>query len=182
MQHDELKKSMSTLEQILAKTNADIKIDVTASETAKAKILDKYRNSSNSCIIIALVLLAMIFGGFNPRSLPVELKIYLIIYLSIAAAWYRFLSFKLRDIDIATLSPARLFAKTGTLRLLTLSGEIVLFVGLAVLYTLLIPKLWMYSTFGFWGTIIFLAIGVTVCICYYVPRYVKLFRELNSIK
>ena len=39
MQLDELKKSMSTLDQLLAKTNTDIKINVSTSETAKSKIL-----------------------------------------------------------------------------------------------------------------------------------------------
>lgn len=41
MQLNELKKSMSTLEQVLAKTNSDIKIDVSTSQTAKTKILKK---------------------------------------------------------------------------------------------------------------------------------------------
>ena len=43
MKLDELKKNMSTLDQVLAKTNSDIKINVSASETAQAKILKKFR-------------------------------------------------------------------------------------------------------------------------------------------
>ena len=39
MHLDKLKKGMSTLEQVLAKTNSDIKINVAASETAQSKIL-----------------------------------------------------------------------------------------------------------------------------------------------
>ena len=37
MQLDELKKSMSTLEQVLAKTSSDININVEASETAQRR-------------------------------------------------------------------------------------------------------------------------------------------------
>ena len=41
MQLDELKKSMSTLEQVLAKTNTDIKINVSASEPRRPRYLKK---------------------------------------------------------------------------------------------------------------------------------------------
>ena len=46
---------MSTLEQVLAKTDSDIKINVSASQTAKTKILKKIRQGFVSCIIIAVV-------------------------------------------------------------------------------------------------------------------------------
>lgn len=62
MQLDELKKSMSTLEQVLTKTNSDIRINVSVSETAQSKILRKFRRSFTSCLILAVVFAAMIAG------------------------------------------------------------------------------------------------------------------------
>lgn len=61
---------MSTLEQVLAKTNTDIKIDVAASETAQAKILKKFRQGFISCLILAVVFAAGAIGGINPKSFP----------------------------------------------------------------------------------------------------------------
>ena len=58
MQLNELKKSMSTLEQVLAKTNSDIKINISTVQTAKTKILKKIRQGFVSCIIIAIVFTA----------------------------------------------------------------------------------------------------------------------------
>ena len=49
MQLNELKKSMSTLEQVLAKTNSDIEINVSTSQTAKTKILKKIRLGGHFC-------------------------------------------------------------------------------------------------------------------------------------
>lgn len=74
MQLDELKKSMSTLEQVLAKTNTDIKINVSASETAQTKILKKFRQGFTSCLILAIVFAAMALGNLNPYSFPYRLK------------------------------------------------------------------------------------------------------------
>ena len=75
MQLNELKKSMSTLEQVLAKTNSDIKINVSTSQTAKTKILKKIRQGFVSCIILAIVFTAMALGNIEPKSFPNYLKI-----------------------------------------------------------------------------------------------------------
>ena len=75
MQLNELKKSMSTLEQVLAKTNSDIKINVSTSQTAKTKILKKIRQGFVSCIILAIVFTAMALGNVEPQSFPNYLKI-----------------------------------------------------------------------------------------------------------
>lgn len=182
MQIDELKKSMSTLDQILAKTNSDIRINVSASETAKTKILRKFRQSSTSCFILAVVFASMIAGGVSQQALSVGLKIYLVIYLLLAAVWYLFLYRKLSDINIATLPPAKLFSKTANIRMMVLSGEVLFGIGLVILFTLLLPSMWTLSRIGFWGMIATLAVGIIVGVLYYLPQYIKLFRDLNSIK
>ena len=61
---------MSTLEQVLAKTNSDIKIDVSTSQTAKSKILKKFRQGFVSCIILAVVFTAMALGNVETQSFP----------------------------------------------------------------------------------------------------------------
>ena len=182
MQLDELKKSMSTLEQVLAKTNSDIKINVSASETAKTKILKKFRQGFTSCLILAAVFAAMVAGGINSESLPANLKIYLIVYLMLGGIWYMFLYRKLGNIDIATLPPAKLFAKTANIKMLMLSGEILFGIGLAILFTILLPEAWASNPIGFWDMIATLAVGIILGALHYWPQYIKLFRDLNSIK
>lgn len=182
MQLDELKKSMSTLEQVLAKTNSEININVSASETAKAKILRKFRQSFSSCLILAVVFAAMIAGGINQQSLSVNLQLYLVVYLLLAAIWYMFLYRKLGNINIATLPPAKLFSKTANIRMLVLSGEIFFGIGLVILFTILIPNTWAVNPIGFWAMIATLAVAIILGVIYYWPKYIKLFRDLNSIK
>ncbi len=182
MQLDELKKSMSTLEQVLAKTSTDIKINVTVSQTAKAKILKKFRQSFISCLILAVVFAAAIAGGINNLSFPVSLKIYLVIYLLLAAVWYMYMYLKLRRIDIVKLAPAKLFSETANVKMLMLSGEIFFGVGIVILFTLLFPKAWTFNRVGFWAMAVTLVAALVFSILHYWPQYIKLFRDLNSIK
>lgn len=182
MELNELKKSMSTLEQVLAKTNADIKIDVSASRTAQIKILKKFRQGFISCLILAVVFAAGAVGGINPQSFPLGQKIYLVIYLMLGAAWYGFMHRKLRNINIAALPPAKLFAKTANIRMLMLSGEVFFMIGIVILFTMLFPTAWTFNRIGFWAMIITLAAAIIFSAIHYWPQYIKLFRDLNSIK
>lgn len=182
MQLDELKKSMSTLEQILAKTNTDIKINVTASETAQTRLLRKFRKSVMACLILAVVFAAAAIADINPRSFPNSLKIYLVVYMLLGAIWYVIMYVKLRRIDISTLAPAKLFSKTATMRLLMLSGEIFFGIGIAILFTMLFPTAWTYNRAGFWAMAAGLAVAIIYSAVHYWPQYIRLFRDLNSIK
>lgn len=182
MQLDDLKKSMSTLDQVLAKTNTDIKINVSASETAKSKILKKFRQGYTSCLILAVVFTASLIGNINPESFPSYLKIYLVVYLLLGATWYIFMHRKLRAIDIAELTPAKLVSETSTVKLLALSGEVFFIIGLAVFFTLLFPNAWEHNRFGFWAMAITLVAVLIYSVLHYWPKYIKLFSDLNSIK
>lgn len=182
MELDELKKSMSTLEQILAKTNTDIKIDVAASETAQTKILKKFRQGFLSCLILAVVFAAGAIGGINPNSFPLGQKIYLVVYLLLGAVWYIFMYHKLRNINIAALPPAKLFSKTANIKMLMLSGEIFFIIGIVILFAMLFPTAWAFNRFGFWAMIITLVGAVIYSVLHYWPQYIKLFQDLNSIK
>ena len=182
MQLDDLKKSMSTLDQVLAKTNTDIKIDVSASETAKSKILKKFRQGFTSCLIIAFVFIAMALGNQNSPSFPNYLKIGMAVYLLVAAIWYIFMFRYLNKIDIATLPPAQLFYKTTTLKLMVITSEIFFGICLAVFFTLLFQAAWMYNPIGFWAMVATITVAIIYGIVHMWPQYIKLFRDLNSIK
>lgn len=182
MQLDDLKKSMSTLDQILAKTNVEIQINVSACETAKSRILKKFRQEFTSYIILAIIFAVAAYANINPQSFPNYLKIFLVVLLSLAAIWNVFMYGKLRHINIATLTPAKLISETAHLKLLALSGEIIFGMGLVVFFTLLFPNAWQYHRFGFWAMAIGLILALIYSVAYYWPKYVRLFRDLNSIK
>lgn len=182
MQLEELKNSMSTLEQVLAKTNAEIKINVSTSRTAKVRILKKFRQGIISCAILAAVFAAAAIGNVNPASFPFGLKIYISVVLSIGAVWYSLMYRKLNRIDIAALSPAQLFSKTASLKIMVLSGEVFFGICLAVLFTLLFPTAWAYNRASFWTMSVALLCALIFSVLYYWPRYIRLFRDLNSIE
>lgn len=182
MQLDELKKNMSTLEQVLAKINTDIKINVSASETAQTKILKKFRMEFTVFLILAVVFAAAAIGNINPLSFPLYLKIYLSSVLAAAGLWYIYLYRRLKGINIATLTPTQLFSKTANIKLQTLSGEIFFGMCFVVLFTLLFPNAWAYNQKAFWAMAITLFIVIIFSALNYWPKYIKLFRDLNSIK
>lgn len=182
MKLDELKNSMSTLEQVLAKTNADIRINVCASQTAKTKLLRKFRQGFLCCLLLAVVFAAGAIGGVNPDSFPFGLKIYLVVYLLLGAVWYVFMYIKLRGIDITALKPAKMFSKTANIKMLMLSGEILFGIGIVILFTLLFPTAWTFNRIGFWAMAGGLAAAIIFSAVHYWPQYMKLFRDLDSIK
>ena len=181
MQLDELKKTMSTLEQVLAKTNADIKIDVAASETAQSKILRKFKQAAIVLIIVAGIMIAATIANLNVESFPNSMKIYLTAILVIASIWFGWMYSRVKRINVTSLAPAILFAKTAKLKLSLIVGEVCLIVALAVFFALCLPYTWEFNRLGFWLVIIALPIAVGYDIFRLWPGYIKLFRELNSI-
>lgn len=182
MQLNDLKKSMSTLEQVLAKTSPNIEINVSVSETAQSKILRKYRQELIVCLVLAAIFAFAAIVDINPLSFPRYLKMYLVAVLVIGAAWYGWMYRKLRGMDVASLAPARLFAQTATLRLHMISGELFLHIAMVVFFTLVLPEAWDYNRFSFWAVIIGLVAVIVYDIFHYYPKYICLFRDLNSIK
>ena len=182
MQLNELKKSMSTLEQVLAMTNSDIKINVSTVQTAKTKILKKIRQSFTSCLILAVVFTAMALGNIEPQSFPNYLKIGMAVCLAVGAVWYIFVYLRLNSIDVAALSPANLFSKTANIKLMMISGEAFFTVCLVIFFTLLSQSFWEYNQIGFWAMMATILFAVIYGIFHMWPQYVKLFRDLNSIR
>ena len=96
----------------------------------------------------------------------------------VCTIWYAYLYFKLKDINIAVLSPAQLFSKTANIRILMISGEI--FFGI-VIGLLLIYALYSNPT-ALWALAYSFVVWIVVSVFHYWPQYIKLFSDLNSIK
>lgn len=182
MQLDELKKSMTVLDRVLAKTSSDIRINVSASEAAQGKILKKYRQAAINSAILAAVFACLWIGNVNPDKLPNLYKGFIVVLSAVASGWYAFLFIRLKKIDITNLTPSALFSKTAAIKLLTLSGEIAFGLALAVFFTLLLSEMLVTNQLVFWLIIAFLAVTLTWSIIHVLPRYVKLFSELNTIR
>lgn len=178
MNLDELKNRMSKLDDTLDKTNMEVKIDIPKSKTAQARLLAKFRMVFVSCLIFAVIFTIMVTGGVAPRKFPMELNIGLIVFALIAVILYGYLYFRLIHTDIATVKPTELYRRATRLRLLMMSCEVILCLGLL----LLIPLIG--SGNDDWP--FYISVSLAVYIFFTVkknwPEYRKLFNELNSIK
>lgn len=181
MELNELKKSMSTLDQILAKTDSEIKIDKSYSETAKSKILKKFRQAFTSCLVLATAFMVMAVANYNPEAFPNYLKVGMSCCLVIGGIWYIFLYRTLNKINLAALAPAQFFSKTTRLKLMVISGEVFFLVCLTVFFVLLFQSAWTHSKTGFWAMAATLIFAIVAGLLHYWPQYIMLFRQLNSI-
>lgn len=182
MQLDELKKSMTVLDQVLAKTGSEIEIDVKTSRKAKSWLLRLYLADAIICLIVGLVFLSLITFDIYAPLLPGYIRIYVATFSITAALWYGFLYLKLRSMDVATLSPSEVISRTNRVKFLTLTGEIVFAIAIAVLFTMLFPFLLRHDVFAFRQMIVFLCIAFGWFLLSLLPKIIRSFRELNAIK
>lgn len=176
MKLDDLKNTLSTLDKILDKTNSDIRIDVSACETAQSKLLHKFRHTAVCCIIFLLVFTVLIITGHAPSKFSLSLNIFLDVFLLIGGLWYTFLYLRLRKINIATIPPAELFSRTAKLKILMISGETFFVTSflMSILYA------WISSPSAVWSMGSSFVVTIIIVIFYTLPEYRKLFRDLNS--
>lgn len=182
MQLDELKKNMSTLEQVLAKNSSDIRINVMASETAQRKLLKKYRNGFVSCAILAVIFTLSWMGKGTLQSFSVYHRGFLAVYLTLGALWYIFLYSTLKNINISLLTPVKLLKATTRLKIYTLCGETVTAIGLAVFFSMFLPDLFEVNPPAFWMCVTTLIVAIVSSTIYILPKYTKLLNTLNSIE
>ena len=182
MELSELKKNMSVLEQILAKSNEEFIIDFSASETAQSKLANVYKQNVRNCLLASIIPLVLLLSGPSTESFPLYLKIFLLTYLLMGAAWYGYLWNTNRKISITTLTPVSLLSVTSKLKLYTLAGEIFFIVGLTVFFSLFLSNLWDFSPLSFGLVIGTLAFGITFTLTFYVPKLRKIFNEMESLK
>ena len=182
MELNDLKKNMSVLEQVLAKSNEEIKIDVSASETAQTKLAKVYKQNVRNCLLVSIIPVVLLVSGSNTGTFPLYLTILLLVYLLLAASWYVFLWNKTEKINIISLTPVSLLSATSKLKLYTLAGEIFFIVGLTVFFSLFLSNLWNFSPLSFGLVIGTLLFGITFTLTFYVPKLRNIFNEMESFK
>lgn len=182
MQLEELKKNMSVLDLVLAKTSSDIKVNIAASETAQHKILKKYRQAFMSNLVLAVVFSCLWIGNVDPVKLLNMYKAYIAVMCAAASAWYLFLFMRLRKVEISLLTPKSLFSETTKIKILTLSGEVFFGLLLTVFFTLFLSEMFVTNQLVFVLIVGLLSVSLVWSVVYVWPRYIKLFRDLNSIQ
>ena len=182
MELNDLKKNMSILEQVLAKSNDEFLIDVSASETAQTKLAKVYKQNVRNCLFASIIPVVLLVSGSNIGTFPLFLKIFLLVYLLLGAFWYAFLWGSVKKINIISLTPISLLSTTSKLKLYTLAGEIFFIIGLTVFFSLFLSNLWNFSPLSFGLVIATLFFGITFTLTFYVPKIRKIFKELESIK
>ena len=182
MELSDLKKNMSVLEQVLAKSKEEFLIDISASETAQTKLAKVYKQNVRNCLLASIVPVVLLLSGSNTESFPLYLKIFLLVYLLLGAAWYGYLWYTIRKISITALTPVSLLTVTSRLKLYTLAGEIFFIIGLTVFFSLFLSNLWEFSPLSFGLVIGTLLFGITFTLTFYVPKIRKIFNEMESLK
>ncbi|MCH5226443.1 MAG: hypothetical protein J1F16_01290 [Muribaculaceae bacterium] len=182
MELSDLKKDMSILEQVLAKSNEKFVIDISVSETAQTKLAKVYKQNVRNCLLVSIIPVVLLVSGSNTETFPLYLKIFLLVYLLLAASWYVFLWNKTEKINIISLTPVSLLTATSKLKLYTLAGEIFFIVGLTVFFSLFLTNLWDFSPLSFGLVIGTLLFGITFTLTFYVPKLRKIFNEMESLK
>ena len=182
MELSDLKKDIRILEQVLAKSNEEITIDFSASETAQSKLANVYKQNVMNCLLASIIPIVLLVSDANTGSFPLYLKIFLLAYILLAASWYGFLWSTTKKINIISLTPISLLSVTSKLKLYTLAGEIFFIVGLTIFFSLFLTNLWNFSPISFGlviGTLIF---GIIFTLTFYVPKLRKIFNELETLK
>ena len=182
MELSDLKKDMNILEQVLSKSNEEITIDLSASETAQSKLAKVFQQNLRNCLLASIIPIVLLASGANTGSFPLYLKIFLLIYLILGGVWYGYIWNTTRKISITTLNPVSLLSVTSKLKLYTLAGEIFFIVGLTVFFSLFLSNLWDFSPLSFGLVIGTLLFGITFTLTFYVPKLRRIFNEMESLK
>lgn len=183
MNLDELKKNMSTLDDILAeKSGGEIKLNTATCDTAQKRIMKMYRNGASSCGIIAAVFLIAWNAGLGNDAFPLAYKLFLCVFLAVAAVWYAFLYFKTKRINIAVSTPMQTMKQVASLRFYALTGEIVLGMVVAVFFTLFLSNLWIVGKYRFWIVMTAIVVFIVLLVTVYLPRTIRDFKNMTATK
>ncbi len=178
MNLDELKKSMSTLDDVLAqKSNEPIKLNTSICQSAHARIKKLYRQQILMCGVLALVFIITGIAGVNEEVFPKSLKLFLGIFLGAAALWYTVLYIRTKGINALTDTPMQTMRKVAGLRLFALIGEMVGLTVTTVFFTLLLTHLWTFAQYKAW--LIIVALGVAVV--FTIIRLRQNIRDFNNL-
>ena len=180
MNLDELKKSMSTLDDVLAQKSGDtVTLNTATCDTAQKRVTKHYCKNIQMCAVLAVVFIVLWLSGTDNPRFPVAMKGFLGIYMAVAAMMYAVLYRMIKKIQIASEAPMMVMKQVSNLRLYTLAIEIVLAIGLAVFFTIFLGNLWALGSYTFW--LVSGALLVSVIIgAIMLPKKIKDFRELTA--
>lgn len=181
MNLDELKKSMSTLDDVLAqKSSGPIKLDAATCDTAQKKIMRTYRQGALSTLILSVVFPCAWQSGFGNDAFTPGIKIFLITFLLVATLWYGYLYLKTKKINIAADTPIQTMKQVAALRFCALTGEIVLGMAIAVMFTLFLSNLWVVGQYRFWIVLSAIIVFIILLTTVYLPRTIRDFKNLTA--
>ncbi len=181
MNFDELKKSMTTLDDVLAqKSSEPIKLNSKTCNSAQKKIMRSYRHGAFSTLIFAIVFPLAWRSGFGNDVFTIGIKIFLEAFMVVTTIWYSHLYLRTKKINILTGAPAQIMKQVASLRFYALTGEIVLGMACAVLFTLFLSNLWVVGRYRFWIVVAAIIIFIILLTTVYLPRSIKQFRDLTA--
>ncbi len=181
MDLDELKKSMSTLDDVLAKRSGDsINFNIKNCTWAKSRIARQYRDSFLNCGILAVVFIGLWISGADQPYFPVAMKGFLGVFMALAAIVYVFLYRFLGKIKITSAAPMEVMRQVLSLRLYTLIAEIIFTVVLAVFFTIFLGNLWVLGSHTFWLVAGALFVNLTIA-AIMLPKKIRVFNELTAL-
>ena len=181
MNLDELKKSMSTLDDVLAqKASEPINFNTETCTSAQSRIAKQYRKSILNCGVLAVVFIILWISGTDESTFPVSMKGFLGIFMAVAAIVYLLLYHSVKKIKLATSTPMQMMKQVASLRLYTLVAEIFFAVVLAVFFTVFLSNLWTLGTWTFWLVSGALLISIIIALIM-LPKKIRDFRELTAI-
>lgn len=182
MNLDDFKKSMSTLDDVLAqKSHEPIRLNTNTCGTAQKKIMRTYRQGALSTLILAVVFPFAWKSGFGNDAFTPGIKIFLVTFLLVATIWYGYLYFKTKKINVATNTPIQTMKQVASIRFCALSGEIILGMSVAVLFTLFLSNLWVVGQYRFWIVLTAIVVFIVLLTTVYLPRTLKQFRNLTAM-
>lgn len=181
MNLEELKKSMSTLDDVLAQKGGDaINFNASICHSAQARVARQYRRNILMCSVLAAVFTVLWLSRTDNAAFPVAMKGFLGIYMAVAAMLYAVLYCLIKKIRITSDTPMAVMQQVSSLRLYTLTVEIVLAIVLVVFFTIFLGNLWTLSAYRFW----LVAGAIFACViigAIMLPGKIKDFRELTAI-
>ncbi len=181
MNLDELKKSMSTLDDVLAKKSCDsISFDTETCTSAQSRIAKQYLKSILNCGVLAAVFIILWISGNDQPSFPVAMKGFLGVFMAVAAIVYATLYRLIKKIQVTTASPMTVMKQVSSLRLYTLIAEIIFAIILAVFFTIFLGNLWALGSYTFW--LVAGALLVSLIIAgIMLPKKIRDFNELTAL-
>ncbi len=181
MDLDELKKSMSILDEALEKKNGDsIDFNTETCTSAQIRLAKQYRNSILSSGVLAVVFIVLWLSGNDQPSFPVAMKGFLGVFMAVAAIVYVMLYRMIKRIQVTTASPMAVMKQVSSLRLYALVAEIIFAIVLAVFFTIFLSNLWALGSYTFWLVAGALFVSLIIAVIM-LPKKIKDFNELTTL-